>query len=70
VTESLQNDGFLTSGAQGEVDTRLTTLITDMNAAGVPLVSSQGEAYSNVSVQSAVQMRQMHRKRRRTTPTP
>ena len=68
VAEGDQTAGVLTTTATGEIDTRFTTLITDMAAAGAALVSDTGEAYSNCSVQPAVQMRQMHRKRRKTTP--
>lgn len=66
ITESLQTNGDLTSGAQGEIETRLTTLIADMDGAGAPLVSSDNDPYLTVSAQTAVQMRQMHRKRKKT----
>lgn len=68
IAEPDQTAGVLTSGAQAELDGRLSVLISDMNTAGVPLVSHEGDPYTNVSVQPAVQMRQMHRKRRRSVP--
>jgi len=42
------------------------TLVTDMSTAGANLVSDTLEGWSVVTVQQAVQMRQMHRKRKRT----
>lgn len=70
VTEADQTAGQLVSGTVTEIDTRVTTLLTDMAAAGTTLGTKVGDAYTTVSVQVAVQMRQMHRKRRRTAPTP
>jgi hypothetical protein len=65
VTEGEQTNGQLTSGAAGALKTRFDTLIADMDAAGAPLVSEDNDAYIESSVQAAVQMRQMHRKRRK-----
>jgi hypothetical protein len=66
VTESIQTAGVLTSGAQGYVVSQLGTLIADMITAGYPLVSSDNDQYATASVQADVQMRQMHRKRKKT----
>lgn len=68
VTESVQTNGILNSGTVTAVEGLLTTLITDMDAASVPLVSDDNDQYASATVQSAVQMRQMHRKRRKSTP--
>lgn len=70
VTESLQTSGVLLSTAQTYIDTACTAMITDMAANSTPLVSDEGDEYSNASVQPAVQMRQMHRRRKKATPTP
>lgn len=68
VTESIQTNGILTAGAQGYVDTAVQTMVNDMITAAVPLVSENGTPWASVSVQAAVQMRQMHRRRRRRAP--
>jgi len=65
VTESLQTAGVLLTTAQSYIETALGTLISDMDTAGYPLVSSDNDAYLTVNAQPAVQMRQMHRKRRK-----
>lgn len=65
VTESVQTSGDLNPTFRSAVDVLVTTLLDDMAGAGVPLVSVAGDEYVSASVQSAVQMRQMHRKRRR-----
>lgn len=65
VTEGEQTNGQLTTGASGALKTIFDALIADMDAAGAPLVSEDNDAYVSSSVQTAVQMRQMHRKRRK-----
>jgi len=69
VTESVQTNGDLNSGTVTAVEALLATLISDMDTNSAPLVSINGEAYASANVQVAVQMRQMHRKRKKT-PTP
>lgn len=70
VTESVQTAGNINSGTRTAVKGIIDGFITDMAAAGGVLVSLNGEEYVDCTVQQAVQMRQMHRKRRRTTPAP
>lgn len=70
VTESLQTAGNLTSGAQTYVEDALQQGIDDMIIAGVPLTSKDGTNWAGVTVQQAVQMRQMHRKRKRVVTPP
>jgi hypothetical protein len=48
------------------VVTAFGTLISDMVAAGAPLVSEDNDQYISANGQPAVQMRQMHRKRKKT----
>ena len=69
LTELMQVDGTITSGVAADIDALVETLISDANDGSVPLVSLDNDQYVSASVQPAVQMRQMHRKRRRT-PAP
>lgn len=69
LTELMQADGTITPGVADDIDTLVEALITDMAATDVVLVSADNDQYESASVQPAVQMRQMHRKRRRT-PAP
>ena len=69
ITESVQTGGTINSGTQTFIVDTFNQLITDMVAAGQPLCDAVGTEYTVSSVQPAVQMRQMHRKRKRT-PAP
>jgi hypothetical protein len=64
VTESLQTAGLISAGALGVLVSTFGTLITDMSTSGANLVSDTLEGWSVVTAQQAVQMRQMHRRRR------
>jgi len=66
VTESIQTAGNLNSGTITAVNGLVATLISDMAAAGTTLGTKTGDAYTTATTQVAVQMRQMHRKRRKT----
>lgn len=66
LTEAIQNNTGITDAFRGTLDTQMTTLLSDMSAAGSPLCSAEGGEYTGASVQQAVQMRQMHRRRKRT----
>lgn len=66
LTESIQANGLIASGTITAVETFLATLISDLDANGATLVSSDNDPYASASVQEEVAMRQMHRKRRRT----
>jgi hypothetical protein len=68
LTEDYHNNGSIGSTLATLVDNELTTMFTDVAAEGVTLVSDDAFPYANVSVQDAVQMRQMHRKRKKSTP--
>ena len=65
LTEAIQNNGNLTPAFRGALDVLMTTLLSDMSATSSPLCSREGGEYVAASVQQAVQMRQMHRRRRR-----
>lgn len=68
LTESIQTNGIINSGTITAVVADLAALVSDMAAAGAALVSKNGDNWSTPSVQPAVQMRQMHRRRRRNPP--
>jgi hypothetical protein len=68
LTEALNDSGFITSPDLDDFETALASLIGDMSAEGAQLCSENGDAWGAASVQSAIQMRQMHRKRRHVTP--
>lgn len=60
-TEDFLIDGATISAVEGLID----GLIGDMITASTPLVDNEGNAWQTSSVQSAVQDRQRHRRRRR-----
>jgi hypothetical protein len=70
VGENRQSAGVLDAGAITQVETEVEGMIDDMTANSTPLCSDDGSNYTAASVQPAVQMRQMHRKRRKTVVTP
>lgn len=70
LTEDYHNNGSIGATLAALVDTELTTMISDVAAEGVTLVADDAFPYANVSVQDAVQMRQMHRKRKKSAPAP
>lgn len=69
LTEGGQVDGVIDGTTLGVIGGLVSALITDMDSDGEPLVSVDNDQYTSATVQPAVQMRQMHRRRRRT-PTP
>ncbi len=70
VGENVQTGGTLDSTFVTFVDAEIQAMIDDMLANGTTLASENGDPYENVTVQPAVQMRQMHRKRKKTVATP
>ena len=65
LTETLIDGDIVEPTAATGIDNQLTAIINNMVAEGTPLCTEAGENYTNVSVQGLVQMRQMHRKRRK-----
>jgi hypothetical protein len=63
--EASQTDGNVTDAAIAVIADIFDTLITDSNTAGVDLVDTAGSLYTISSVQRAVQMRQLHRRRKK-----
>lgn len=70
VGENVQTDGILSNALMTSLDSALTDLIGTMDTAATPLCSAEGDLYSTVIIQPQVQMRQMHRKRKKAAPTP
>jgi hypothetical protein len=66
LTEGMQDNGLVSGAVETVLEDLFGTLVTDMSTAGANLVSDTLEGWSVVTVQQAVQMRQMHRKRKRT----
>lgn len=65
LTEAIQENGLIDSGGITAVEGSLSLFMQDMDDEGVPVVSADNDQYVTVSAQQAVQMRQMHRRRRR-----
>jgi hypothetical protein len=65
LTEDLQTDGNVNSATVGGVATIFQDLINAMVANSTGLCTGDGVGYGTTAVQIPVQMRQMHRKRRR-----
>jgi len=65
-TEDFLIDPTFASGASDLMD----GLIADMIAAGTPLVDSDGNAWTVSATQSAIQMRQRHRRRKKAVAPP
>lgn len=70
ITESTQTNSVLIPAVVTGIDQFVTTLLADMAGVATPLVSQDGDEYISASVQPAVQMRQMHRKRKKTVVSP
>lgn len=65
LTEGAQDDGVIGATPIGVITAALLQLAEDMNTASAPLVSLDNDQYVGVTIQEAVQMRQMHRKRKK-----
>jgi|ERR1051325_784406 hypothetical protein len=70
LTDDANESGFIAGSVVGHIIDQFEAAISGMSGGSCPLVSENGDLWTGVSVQSAIQMRQMHRRRRRTTPTP
>jgi hypothetical protein len=70
ITEDSHVAGELTSGTQVTIFGALQNMLADMVIAGDTFVSHEGDLWSDPVVQPAVQMRQMHRKRKKTVVVP
>lgn len=70
LTDDANEGGFVASSVVTGVRSAYLDIISDMSTASAPLVSESGDLWTDVAVQTLIQMRQLHRRRRRTTPTP
>ena len=70
LTDDANESGFIASSVIAAIVGAFDTAISDMSINSAPLCSENGDLWTATSVQSKIQMRQMHRRRRRTTPTP
>jgi len=70
MTEDANEGGFVASSVKTAVLTAFASMISDMSTSSAPLCSETGDEWSGISVQDAVQMRQMHRRRKRTVVSP
>lgn len=66
LVEGDQENGQLVSGATSAVAAFFASLISDMTTNGTPLTNHLGDLWVDAVPQFAVQMRQLHRARKRT----
>jgi len=66
LTEDTHSTGIVSSGAQTTIETAFVNMITAMDTNTTPLVSEDGSEWVVGITQAAVQMRQLHRRRRHT----
>lgn len=69
LTEDITESGVIDSTLITDIVSDFNTMIGDMEDASAILCADDGGVWETVSVQPTIQMRQMHRRRRRT-PTP
>lgn len=65
VTESLAIDDEIDPTIRSALDSTFSDIVSDMSGDDSPLCSESGDLWSIVSVQSKIQMRQPHRRRKR-----
>jgi hypothetical protein len=70
LTDDANAGGFIESTVITSVGNALNSMIADMSESSAPLCSENGDLWASVSLQQRIQMRQMHRRRARTEPTP
>lgn len=66
--EADQQAGFLDPSVITEIDTQVAQIIVIFSTGSCPWVDPDGQEVIAVHTQPKVQMRQLHRKRRKTTP--
>ncbi len=65
LVEAVVTDGQIDGTARGNYEDTVNGLIADSTAAGVDLVDKDGNLWEVASVRAAIQMRQLHRKRKK-----
>jgi len=68
VTEESSDSGVVDPTALGNFINEFNSMIDDMSGDATPLVSDTNDAWGTATGQPAVQMRQLHRKRKKPTP--
>lgn len=68
LTEGNSSSGSIDSTPLGDVLTDFQGMIDSLATEGTPLVSENGDEWATASAPPLIQMRQMHRKRRRVVP--
>lgn len=66
--EGVVTDGKIDSAVRTAFEDVFNTLISDSTAAGVDIVDLDGNLWQVASVREAIQMRQLHRRRKKPTP--
>jgi hypothetical protein len=66
LTESITENEQINTGTVGFIESQVIAAIGSLASAGAPPINPRGHNYSLVTPQAAIQMRQMHRKRRRS----
>jgi hypothetical protein len=66
LTDDANESGFIASSVIAAIVGAFDTTISDMSINSAPLCSEAGDLWTSTSVQSKIQMRQMHRRRKRT----
>lgn len=70
IAEDEQVNGRLNASIKTLFDGTIADMISDVSTAGGTLVDPDGQLWITPSTQLPVQMRQLHRKRKKTTPAP
>jgi hypothetical protein len=68
IEEEEQSNGIVDEGFRDDIVAALTTMITDLGDHDATLVDPDSQPLTSATAQARVQMRQLHRKRRRTAP--
>lgn len=67
LTEAMTASGVIDPARVSELATAFNEMISDLDGNGTPLVADDAGLWGLASVQPNIQMRQMHRRRKRTT---
>jgi hypothetical protein len=70
LTEANSTSTEVDPAQAAHVDSVFTALLAAMVTAGASLIAEDGALWTSPSVQSAIQMRQLHRKRKKKVTTP
>jgi len=68
LTEGNSSSGSIDSIALADLVTALVDMRSDLTGNDTPLVSESGDLWGTITAKPIIQMRQMHRKRKKVTP--